>query len=167
MTDQDERLDDGVARMLRAFEGPADPQPRQRRPRRVRRTLFAVTAVAVAGSVVGGAWLLGGRGERRPAAVSGAQECNELRTQGRRYVARRVPAGALAVGVPLRGPAVLVCGTTRVPDAEVARVVGLRPALALVRPGERGLVYVAAGRCRDAAAETDLVACLHKENSAP
>lgn len=172
MTDQDEqRLDDGVARMLRAFEGPADPQPRQRRSRvarRVRRALLAVTAAAVAVSLVGGgAWLLGGRGEGRPAAVSGAQQCNELRAQGRRYVARRVPADALAVGVPLRGPAVLVCGGTRVPDADVARVVGLPPALALVRPAERGLVYVAVGRCRAAAAGTDLVACLHKESSAP
>lgn len=157
--------------MLRAFEGPAAPLPRQRRSRgapRGRRALLAVTAAAVAISVVGvGASLLGGQDERRPAAVPGVQDCNALRAQGRRYVARRIPAGALAVGVPLRGGAVLVCGGTRVPDADVARVAGLPPALALVRPGERGLVYVAAGRCRDAAAETDLVACLHKESSAP
>lgn len=170
MTDQDDRLDDGVARMLRAFEGPADPRPRQRRSRgapRGRRALLAVIAAAVAISVVGvGASFLGGEGEGRPAAVPGAQDCNELRAQGRRYVARRIPTGELAVGAPLRG-AVLVCGGTRVPDAEVARVVGLPPALALVRPGERRLVYVAAGRCRAAAAGTDLVACLHKESSAP
>ncbi len=172
MTDQaEQRVDDEVGRMLRAFEGPADPRPRQRRRRgkeRVRRALLGVTAAAVAVSAVGvSALLLDGKGEGRPAAVSGTQSCTELRAGGRRYVARRVPASAFAVGVPLRGRAVLVCGGTRVPDADVARVVGLGPALALVRPGERGLVYVAVGRCHDAAAETELVACLHKERSAP
>jgi len=171
VTDQDDqRLDDRLARMFRTFEGPADPQPRSRRsrgPGRVRRALL-VTAAAVAVGAVGiGAALLGNEGEGRRAAVSGTGQCEELRAQGRRYVARRIPAGALVVGVPLKARAVLVCGGARVPDAEVASVDGLPTALALVRPAERGIVYVAVGRCRGAAVATDLVACLHKEGSAP
>ena len=170
MTDRDEqRLDDRLAQMFRAFEGPPDPQPRvarSRRPQRVRRTLLATAAAVAVGAVGIGAALLGDQGEGRRAAVPGTRDCEEVRALGRRYVARRISAGALAVGGQLTARAILVCGGTRVPDAEVARVDGLPPALALVRPAERGIVYVAVGRCRGASA-TDLVACLHKEGAAP
>lgn len=168
MTERDDqRLDDRLARMFRAFEGPPDPRPRRARgPQRVRRAmLVAAAAVAVAAIGVGAA-LLGDRGEGRRAAVPGARDCEELRALGRRYLARPVPAGALAVGGPLTASATLVCDGNRVPDADVARVVGLSPALVLVRPAERGIAYVAAGRCSGAGA-TALVACLHKEGAAP
>lgn len=168
MTERDDRrLDDRLARMFRAFEGPPEPRPRSARgPRRVRRALL-VAAAALAVAAIGiGAALLGDRGEGRRAAVPGTKDCEELRALGRRYLARRIPAGALAMGRPLTAPATLVCDGTRVPDADAARVGGLSPALVLVRPAERGIAYVAAGRCSGAEA-TELVACLHKEDAAP
>lgn len=171
MTDpEDQRLDDRLARMFRAFQGPADPWPRTRSSRgshRFRRAVLVTAAAVSVGAIGLGAAFFGNDGEGRRAAVSSTEQCDELRALGRRYVARPIPAGALAVGVPLRARATLVCDGTRVPDADVARVEGMSSALALIRPAERGLVYVAVGRCRNARVATDLVACLHKEGSAP
>lgn len=125
---------------------------------------LAVLVAGVAGVSVA---FLEAMTDGRRAAISGPERCSELQAAGRVYVARRVPAGAVAAGPPLLGSAVLVCGGDRVPDAVVARVVGLAPELALVRPGEGGLVYVAEDRCRGAVSGADLVECLHKERSAP
>jgi hypothetical protein len=152
----DEGLDGDVERMLRTYEGPETPVLRPHH-RRARRSVIAVLAAAALAIVGIGAALLTDDGRVRPAALGTTQACRTLELAGREYRARQVPAGSVSVG-STTGRGTLHCGGTRL-QVTAARIAGVDPRVAVVRPGAAGRVYVAAGLCPGQRGEA-LLGCL-------
>ena len=151
--------------MLRTFEGPEAPRAHAPRRRGYRSMLAAAAAVIVFGTAAVAAALLVGGGATREAALPRSGPCDELRLEGRRYVARGVGGGVLARSGAFHGRAVLLCRDRVVRGASVVGIAGVDPATAVRRPAAPGVVYVAAGACRRARTDDDLAACLRRSGA--
>jgi hypothetical protein len=160
----DEGLDVDVERMLRTFEGPEHPVPRPYHRRARRPVILALAATVVVAAVGICAAFLLGDGRVREAALGTSQTCRTLELTGREYRAERASADAFDVG-PTTGRGTLHCGRTQL-RVTVARIAGVDPRAAVVRPGAAGRVYVAAGLCPGRRGGA-LLACLRNAPETP
>jgi hypothetical protein len=151
--------EDELRATLRRYAGPESPVARVGRRRRVRPAVAVAVAVALA--IAAGALAFALTRSSSGGGVSGSGSCAAvLSFRGSDFFGNKLHGVALERGASLGTAEQPGCEDTPAADVDVVALPGIDPAVAIARPGEPDVVYVARGRCAGFTHDRAFVACL-------
>jgi uncharacterized protein DUF6281 len=145
---------------LRHYAGPDLPVSPLVRRRRLRPAILAPALVAIAAGAGVLTFALTRSSSESGRGSSGGSCAAAVRFRGVDYLGNKLHGVTLVAGSTLGTAEQPPCGDTAGAQIDVVALRGVDPAVAIARPGERDVVYVARGRCAGFTDDRAFVACL-------